>query len=309
MSGVGHLPTFMECAVSYITINKPAWRSEKTVREWPRFFELYVYPVIGHVPVNDVDLHMILAILEPIWLKKTETADRLRSRMERVLDWARIRGYRQGDNPARWKGYLDLVLPRPSKIHKVRHHPALPYVEIQNFMALLDKQAGLDARVLEFTILTAVRTSEATKAQWEEIDIEQKIWSLSEERTKTGKVHRVPLSDRAVDVLNRTGIMAGSSNTNERAGWIFPARKREKSISNMAMLMLLRRLERTDITVHGFRSTFRDWAAEKTDFPREIIESALGHSLGNAVELAYFRSDILEKRRLLMDTWGAYCCR
>lgn len=241
--------------------------------------------------------------------KKTETADRLRSRMERVLDWARVRGYRQGDNPARWKGYLDLVLPSPSKIHKVRHHPALPYVEIQNFMALLERQSGLDARVLEFTILTAVRTNEATKARWEEIDTEQKIWCLSEERTKTGKLHRVPLSDRAVDVLNRTGTMAGSSNTNERAGWIFPARKREKSISNMAMLMLLRRLERTDITVHGFRSTFRDWAAEKTDFPREIIEGALAHSLGNQVELAYFRSDILEKRRLLMEAWGAYCCK
>lgn len=292
--------TFITCAEMYIEAHRHGWRSTKTAREWPRFFQIYVYPVIGHIPVSDVDLDMLLTILEPIWIKKTETADRLRSRIERVLDWARVRGYRQKDNPARWKGHLNLVLPSPSKIHTVRHHPALPYEEIEIFMALLAKQKGMDARALEFTILTAVRTNEATKARWEEIDIERKIWSIGKDRTKTGKVHRVPLSDHAMHVLDLVKV-------NGMAGWVFPARKREKAISNMAMLMLLRRLERRDITVHGFRSTFRDWAAEKTSFPKEVVEGALAHSLGNQVELAYLRSDMLERRRILMDAWAAYC--
>lgn len=195
--------TFRECSSAFIEIRKSSWRSEKTAKEWPRFFEKYVYPIIGNLPVKDVDLHLVLKILEPIWTTKPETADRIRERMGMVLNWAKVRGYRQGDNPAQWRGFLDNVLPAPSKIRKVQHHPALPHTDVAEFMQRLKTQPGMDALVLEFTILTAVRTTEATNARWEEIDLNKKIWVLSADRTKTGKEHRVPLSDATISVLQR----------------------------------------------------------------------------------------------------------
>jgi integrase len=299
--------TFKECATQFIETNKSGWRSEKTLKEWPRFFEIYVYPVIGDIAIKHVNLDLVLKIIEPIWTTKTETADRLRSRMERVLDWARVRGYREGENPARWRGHLENLLVRPSKLNKVVHHPSLPYAEAADFVALLKEQPGMDAKVLEFTILTAVRTNEATKARWDEIDLKNRIWTLSADRTKTGKEHRVPLSEATLDVLQRVAKMSGHADLATANGWLFPSSKRGKPISNMAMLMLLRRIERTDITVHGFRSTFRVWAAERTTFPREVAEAALAHVVENQVEAAYQRSDLFEKRKRLMDAWAKYC--
>lgn len=299
--------SFKECAIKFIEANKSGWRSAKTIKEWPRFFEIYVYSVIGDIAVKDVDLDLVLKIIEPIWTTKTETADRLRSRIERVLDWARVRGYREGENPARWRGHLENLLVRPSKLNKVVHHPSLPYAEVADFVAQIKCQPGMDARVLEFTILTAVRTNEATQARWEEIDLKNRIWTLNADRTKTGKEHRVPLSDATIDVLKRVAKMSGHEDLGQANGWLFPSSKRGKAISNMAMLMLLRRIERTDITVHGFRSTFRVWAAERTTFPREVAEAALAHVVENQVEAAYMRSDLFEKRKRLMDAWAKYC--
>lgn len=247
MPDLSSSPTFRECADSYIAIHKHGWRSAKTAREWPRFFELYVYPVIGHMAVNDVDLSHVLSILEPVWIEKTETADRLRSRVEPVLDWARVRGYREKDNPARWRGHLDLVLPNPSKVHTVRNHPALPYDEVSEFMARLDQQTGVDARVLEFTILTSVRTNETTKSCWEEIDMNNKLWLIDARRTKIGKTDCVPLSDDAIRVLNRVSLITACPKIQNGVGWVFSSIKRENAISNMSMLMLLRRLGRSDI--------------------------------------------------------------
>lgn len=299
--------TFKECATAYIDAHKNGWRNDKTAQQWPRFFEKYVYTVIGHLPVDEIDLNLVLRILEPIWTKKTETADRLRSRIERILDWAKVRGYREGENPARWRGHLSNLLANPSKIHKVKHHKAMPHIEVGNFMERLKQQPGMDARVLAFTILTAVRTNEATQAHWEEIDLEKKLWVLSAERTKTGKEHRVPLSDEAIRVLHHAAHVAGLDKTQKYSGWVFPSSKGHKAISNMAMLMLLRRMERKDITVHGFRSTFRDWTAERTNYPREVAEAALAHVVENKVEAAYLRSDLFDKRRKLMDAWARHC--
>jgi integrase len=292
--------TFRQCAEAYINAHKDSWSNPKHAAQWPATLEAYAYPVFGELPVHAIDKAHITKALEPIWKTKTETASRLRGRIERVLDWAKVRRYRQGDNPARWRGHLDKLLPARSKVQKVRHHAALPYAEIGAFMATLREQEGMAALALEFLILTATRTGEVIGAMWPEIDLAAAVWTIPPDRMKAGKEHRVPLSKPALAVLKRLP-------KSEPAAFVFPGGKVGKPLSNMALLALLERMKRGDLTVHGFRSTFRDWAAERTNFPREVAEHALAHSLPDKVEAAYRRSDLFDKRRQMMDAWARYC--
>ena len=238
--------------------------------------------------------------LEPIWQTKTETASRLRGRIEAVLDWAAVRGYRKGENPARWRGHLDKLLPARSKVRKVEHHPALPYIEMADFIAALRNQGGTAARSLEFLILTAARTGEVISAPWDEVDLDGKLWVVAATRMKAGREHRVPLSAAAMAVLEQMKEIRESE-------FVFAGGKRGKPLSNMAMLAVLKRMGRGDLTTHGFRSTFRDWAAECTNFPREVVEMALAHSIESKVEAAYRRGDLFQKRRQLMEAWARFC--
>jgi integrase len=249
--------------------------------------------------VQAIDLALVMKALEPIWTIKSETASRLRGRIEAVLDWAKVRGYRSGENPARWRGHLDKLLPARAKIQKVEHHPALPYREIGTFMEKLRGQDGIAARALEVLILTAARTGEIIGGQWDEIDLQEEVWVIPEARMKAGREHRVPLSGAALAVLEQMDAI-------REGDFVFPGGKKGKPLSNMAMLALLKRMGRDDLTVHGFRSTFRDWAAERTDFPREVVEMALAHTIENKVEAAYRRGDLFQKRRKLMEAWGDF---
>jgi integrase len=243
--------------------------------------------------VAAIDTGLVLKCIEPIWQQKTETASRVRGRIESVLDWATVRGYRTGDNPARWKGHLAEVLPARSQIQKPNHHAALPFAEVPEFVAALTKREGVAARALEFTILTAARTGEVIGARWEEIDTAAKLWTVPAGRIKGGREHRVPLSDRVLDVLRALPTERGNDFV-----FIGP---------NMALAAVLKRMARDDITVHGFRSTFRDWAAERTNYPNHVVEMALAHVVGNKVEAAYRRGDLFDKRRRLMGEWARYC--
>ena len=293
------LMTFDQCAAGYIAAHRAGWRNTKHASQWENTLATYVSPVFGKVTVRSVDVGLVIKALEPIWSAKPETASRLRGRIEAVLDWAAARGFRDADNPARWKGRLDKLLPRPSKVRAVEHHAALQYDEIGSFMLELRKREGIAARALEFAILTAARTGEVLGAQWPEIDLKAEVWTVPAGRMKGGRAHRIPLSEAALAVLKRMA--------NGREGdHVFPGDRRAM-LSNMALLMLLRRMGRGDLTAHGFRSTFRDWAAERTNFPNEVVEMALAHAVGNKVEAAYRRSDLFEKRRELMDAWAAYC--
>jgi integrase len=292
--------TFKEAATSYISAHETAWRNARHARQWPETLAAYVYPVIGALPVRAVDTTLVLKILEPIWTAKPETASRVRGRIELVLNWARSRGYRSGENPAQWRGHLDNLLPARGKVRRVKHHPALPYSEIGAFMAALRSQETGTAHALEFLILTAARSGEALGARWEEIDLAAKLWIVPAERMKGEREHRVPLSDAAVAVLNR---MLPSS----RQGLVFHDAVSGRRIVSKAPFDLLRRMGRGDLTAHGFRSTFRDWCAERTNFPNEVAEMALAHAVGDKVEAAYRRSDLFDKRRQLMAAWADYC--
>jgi integrase len=258
----------------------------------------YAYPVIGDLPVAAVDTGLVMKIIEPIWQTKTETASRLRGRIESILDWAKARHYRTGENPARWRGHLDQLLAPRAKIAPVNHHEALPYAELPAFMAALRRQDGIAARCLELTIMTATRSGEARRARWSEFDLGARVWAIPAERMKAGKAHTVPLSDRALAILAALPRSGDYLFENGHVG---------KPISDMAMIMTLRRMGRNDIKVHGFRSTFRDWAAERTDYQNHVVEMALAHTIGDKVEAAYRRGDLLEKRRRLMAYWAAYC--
>ena len=266
--------------------------------QWRNTLATYVYPLIGALSVQQIDAGLVVRVLEPIWTTKAETAGRVRQRIEAVLDSATARGHRSGENPARWRGHLENLLPALSKVKRVQHHPALPYTEIGAFMAELRQQAGLVARAMELLILTATRTSEAIAARWSEIDLEQKIWTIPAERIKAGREHRIPLSPAAVALLRQLA----ETKVNE---FVFPGRP-GKPLSNGALLALLRRMTGSDLTTHGFRSTFRDWAAEQTNFPRDVAEMALSHAIGDKVEAAYRRGDLLEKRRRMMEAWAAF---
>jgi integrase len=291
--------TFAECADAYITAHKAGWRNPKHAAQWPATLATYVNPTFGVLPVQAIDTALVTRVMEPIWTKKPETASRVRGRIESILDWATARGYRQGENPARWRGHLENLLPRRSKVRRVEHHAALPYSELSAFMLALRQQEGVAARALELTILTAARTGEVIGARWEEINIAERLWSVPAERMKAGREHRVPLCGKALEIVEEMRAIGGN--------FIFPGGKRGKPLSNMAMTMLLRRMGHGDQTVHGFRSTFRDWAAERTNFPAEVAEMALAHAVTDKVEAAYRRGDLFEKRRALAEAWAKFC--
>lgn len=288
--------TFDACAEAYIEAHKKGWQNEKHIDQWRNTLATYASPVFGSLPVQAVDTGLVMRVIEPIWGDKTETATRVRGRIESVLDWAATRGYRQGENPARWRGHLQNLLPKRSKVQRVEHHAALPFVQISEFVASLRQQGGTSPLALEFTILTAARTGEVIGATWDEIDLNERAWSVPAERMKGGREHRVPLCSRAIEILERFKVLGDR--------YVFPGGKRGKPLSNMAMLELLKRMGRPDLTVHGFRSTFRDWAAETTHFPNEMVEMALAHIIENRVEAAYRRGDLFAKRRDLMDAWA-----
>jgi len=296
--------TFKECAEAYINAHGAGWKSEKHAAQWPSTLKTYAYDVIGRLPVQAVDTALVLRVLEPIWRKKPETASRLRGRLESILDFAKARGYRDAENPARWRGHLDKLLPARSKVREVEHHAALPYAKLAAFLVALRKQEGIAARALEFLILTAARTGEVIGARWNEIDLLDKIWTVPASRMKAHRAHRVPLSPRATGILQEMRELRSDDNP---GAFIFPGRKPGVSLSNMAFLMLLRRMELGDLTAHGFRATFKTWASERTSFQNEIVEAALAHVIGDKVEQAYRRGDLFEKRRRLMQQWATFC--
>jgi integrase len=294
--------TFQECADEYYVTHEGKWKNAKWRQQFKHTLRDYVHPKIGKLSVADIDTGQVLRCVEPIWKTKTSTADRVRRRIQAVLDWATVRNYRAGENPARWEGHLEHILPKAGEFASGQHHAALPYADIPEFMAALRALKGIHARALELTILTALRTNEATGGRWEEIDFATKTWTVPAARMKISKRdHRIPLSDRAIAILK------DMPRLND---FIFPGERHEKPISNSAMDRLLKKrmgYKGEQATVHGFRSTFRTWAAETTGYPNHIVEQALAHTVGSAVERAYQRSDLLDKRRRLMQDWARYC--
>jgi integrase len=303
--------TFRECAESYIKAHRAGWRNAKHAGQWEATIATYAEPVIGSLPVQVIDTALVLKVLEPIWTVTPETASRLRGRLESILDWAKAREYRDGENPARWRGHLDNLLPARAKVRKIKHYAALPYVDLPAFMAALRAQEDVSARALEFVILTAARSGEVIGAQLDEISEREKVWTVPAERMKAGKEHRISLSARAVAIVNaidrQSGAEQGNVAQSEASAFVFPGGKPGKALHNTTFLKLLRRMNRENLTAHGFRSTFRTWAAERTNFSREVIEAALAHTIGNKVEAAYQRGDLFEKRRRLMDAWAQFC--
>lgn len=290
--------TFDQCAAAYIKAHREGWKNPKHAQQWENTLATYAGPVIGAMLVRHVETPHILAVLEPIWREKTETASRLRGRLESILDWATVRSEREGLNPARWRGHLDKLLPAQSKVSKVEHHAALPWREIGPFMAHLRAADGMGARCLEFAILTAARSGEARGATWAEIDMQARTWTVPGTRMKAGKDHRVPLSPAALTLLDKLPRIVGND-------LVFPA-PRGGVLSDMTLGAVLKRME-VPVTAHGFRSTFRDWAAESTAYPGDVVEMALAHAIGDKVEAAYRRGDLLEKRQRLMNDWAEYC--
>jgi integrase len=295
--------TFKQCAENFMASHRAGWRNEKHRYQWKATLEQFVYPVIGDLPVQAVDIGLVLKVLEPIWTTKPETASRVRQRIENILDSAKARGYRDGENPARWRGHLDKLLPARSKVREVEHLAALPYAELPAFLANLRAREAIAARALEFLILTAARTGEVIGARWGEIDLLDKIWTVPAGRMKARREHRVPLSPRALTILQEMETVRQGDDGNS---YVFPGPKQGKPLSNMAFLMLLRRMELEDLTVHGFRATFKTWASERTSFQNEIAEAALAHIIGDKVEQAYRRGDLFEKRRRLMQQWATF---
>jgi integrase len=303
--------TFDEAAKACIDAKRPGWTNPKHAEQWTSTLASYASPIFGSILVRDIDTGLVLKVLEQemktkdgqrisFWAAKNETASRVRQRIEAVLAWATVREFRTGDNPARWKNHLDTLLAKPSAVQTVEHHAALPYLEIHEFMTALHAQEGIGAMALEFAILAAARTGEVIGAKWKEFDLDSALWTIPAARMKANKEHVVPLSPRAIEIL--TALQKARTND-----FVFPGGKAGKPLSNMAMAELLKRMERLDITVHGFRSTFRDWAGETTSFPREVIEHALAHQLKDKAEAAYQRGTLLDKRRKLMAAWAQYC--
>jgi integrase len=298
--------TFRDVASLYIAAHEAAWKNSKHRQQWQNTLDAYAFPHLGDVPVAEVETAHVMAVLEPLWHAKTETASRLRGRLEAVLDYARARGWRAGANPAAWRGHLVELLPARAKIAPTEHHAALPWQHIGDFMAALRGQAGVGARALEFAILTAARTGEVLGATWAEVDMQASVWTVPAARMKAGREHRVPLAPAALAVLRE---VAALRITDAPEGFVFPGGREGKPLSDMALTMTLRRMQRGDLTAHGFRSTFRDWTAERTGFQREVAEAALAHMLGDKVEAAYRRGDLFEKRARLMSEWAAFCGR
>jgi integrase len=287
--------TFDQCVTAYVASHRAGW-TPHYANLWTRSIEQYASPVFGRLPVSAIDTGLVMRALEPIWTTLPVVAPLVRGRIEAVLDWATVRGYRTGENPTRWKGHLKHLLPAQSRIHTVEHFPSLPYAELPAFITELRGKPEVSARALEFLILTATRTSEVTGARWDEIQGD--IWVIPAERMKGGREHRVPLSGPAMRIIERQRQIREND-------FVFPGQKRH-GLSRATMDNLLVRMDR-EITVHGFRSTFRDWAAETTPHPNHVVEMALAHKVGNAVEAAYRRGDLFEKRRALMNDWARYC--
>ena len=308
--------TFDACRKAYIAAHEPSWRNAKHRQQWTNTLETYATPVFGSVPVQAVDTALVLKVIEPIWATKPETAGRVRGRIETILDWAKARELRAGENPARWRGHLEHMLPAKAKVRKVKHHPALPYTAVGAFVASLRERPGIGAAALEFLILTTARTTETLGATWPEIDLSAKVWTVPGDRMKGGAEHRVPLSDAAVAVLKRMEAV-------RRGDLVFPGGKGGAPLSDATMATVIDRMNAANmkaglpiwqdpsvnrpIVPHGFRSTFRDWAGEATQHQREVVEKALAHIVGDETERAYQRGDLLDKRRKLMDAWAAYC--
>ena len=289
--------TFQQCAERYIASHRAGWRHAKHVEQWESSLQRLAFPVIGALPVQAINTALVMNVIEAIWDENPETASRVRGRIESILDWAKARGYRTGENPARWKGHLQNLLPPRSKVRMVEHYAAMPYDQLPALMVELRVQDGIDARALEFTILTAARVSEAVGARWSEISGD--VWTIPAERMKGGKPHRVPLSRRAMDLLKalpRNGDL------------IFPGPKLGRALNINAPRKLLIDMGHS-VTVHGFRSSFRDWVAERTSYPNHVAEAALAHAVADKVEKAYRRTDLFEKRRRLMADWAAWCLR
>jgi len=292
--------TFRQCAEDFIKANEVKWTNAQHRREWSWSLRKYVYPILGSMPVAAIDTPLVLRVLKPIWEKTPESASRIRGRIENVLGWATVHHYRSGDNPARWNGLLEHALP---SVVKGDHHAALPYAKVPAFLAKLRQQTGVTAKCLEYIVLTAVRLGEAQKATWSEIDLDNRVWVIASARMKSGKEHRVPLSPAALAILKDMHEVRHSD-------YIFPGSRQGYAMGKNQPGKLMKKLMGdAEMTVHGFRSSFRDWAAERTNFPREVAEMALAHAIPSAVEAAYRRGDLFEKRRRLMDAWAAYCAK
>jgi integrase len=295
------IPSFGDCARELIEAKEPEWRNAKHRWQWEQTLTTYA-ALLRPLPVDQVTTEMVLRTLRPIWQTKTETASRVRQRIEAVLDWARAHDYRSGENPARWRGHLALILPSPNKIARVVHHPAMPYADVPAFMAELASVDTVTARALELAILTAVRSNEVRGATWPEINFDAAVWTLPAERMKAGKEHRVPLSSgRVMRILEQQWRVRISDDA-----FIFPGMKAGRPLKDGSLTELLHRLGH-DVTVHGFRSSFADWCGDTTAYPRDLVEAALAHAIENKVAAAYRRSDALERRRDLMTSWSSYC--
>jgi integrase len=293
--------TFREVAEACIKSKSHEWKNAKHAQQWTNSLETYVFPTLGHLPISEVSTDLVLKILDPIWVTKAETASRVRQRIETIWDYGKARNYMSGENPARLKGHLDKIMSKTAKVKRVRHFPALPYNEIGSFVKELRTRSGYSALGLEFLILTAARTGEIIGAKWSEIDLGKAVWTIPSERMKAGSEHRVPLCERAIEILRSI------TSNRHPDDYVFAGWKRNTGLSNNAFLALLKKMGRSDITAHGFRSCFRDWAAEEAyQFSNETIELALAHKITNKVEAAYRRGDQLERRRDLMSEWGKF---
>lgn len=299
-AGQAKVVTFKEAAEQYVTAHEASWKNPKHRAQWRATLKAYAYPTLGSLSVRDIELPHVLAVLEPIWTEKSETASRLRGRIEVVMDWATAHGHRKGLNPARWRGHLDKILPRPSKVARVKHHAAIPVGAVGAFMQKLRQADGTGARALEFAALTAGRSGEVRGATWAEIDLKAKVWTIPAQRMKAGHEHRVPLSPAAIDILQRLPKF-------KDVEFVFPS-ARGGQLSDMTLLAVMRRLNAKAVP-HGLRSTFRDWASERTSYAHEVAEMALAHTIGNKTEAAYRRGDLFEKRRRLMNDWAAFMDR
>ncbi|CAN1523316.1 XerC Integrase [Sphingomonadaceae bacterium] len=298
--GLKHKLIFEQVASQCIAAKQHEWKNKKHQHQWSASLETYVYPALGKVPVDQITMEQVLSVLEPIWMTKTETATRVRQRIETILDWAKARKLRSGDNPASLKGGLGQLLPKASKIAKVRHQPALPYQQIHAFVQALRAKNGISPKAFEFLILTAARSGEVLGAKWDEIDLAAKVWTIPAERMKAGREHRIPLSARAATIIQE--MLAG-----RQCDFVFPDPSGKKGMSNGALLAVIKGMSPYSSYVpHGFRSTFRDWAAETTNFANETLELALAHSIRDKSEAAYRRQDQLEKRAKLMEQWSGY---
>jgi len=291
--------TFKECALAYIESHKEGWKNRKHEQQWRNTLETYAYPVFGDISVQKIDVGLVMNAIEPIWKKKTETASRVRQRIENVLDWARVRQYRTGENPARWRGHIENLLPKRSKVQKVQHFEAMPYVDVPEYFRELRKVETLTAKALAFCILTTARNGTIRNARWDEIDWDTNTWTIPEEGMKAGRVHRTPLTPECLKILEEVKPFKVND-------YIFPGLKRNRPLSNQALLKLLKTTHPT-LTIHGFRSSFSDWCAETTAFPENLTEAALAHIVKDKTQAAYQRGDLFKKRIKLMDAWSNYC--